>query len=148
MRSYMKFKVGDKVRFKPILMQTEWFKMLPFDNKHDVLTISKIENNNIFFESITYVCFESNDFILVEDKEDAGKHYRFMYKGIKLDPFRIASIYNMKSFAMMTILKKVLCAGNRGHKNYQQDLKDIICAAERELELIQEDETTSDTEKQ
>jgi hypothetical protein len=71
--------------------------------------------------------------------EDAGKHYRFSYKGINLDPFRIAAIYNMKSFAMMTILKKVLCAGNRGHKDYKQDLKDIICAAQRELEMLNED---------
>ena len=71
--------------------------------------------------------------------EDAGKHYRFQYKGINLDPFRIAAIYEMKSFAMMTILKKCLCAGNRGHKDYQQDLRDIICAAERELAIIEED---------
>lgn len=70
--------------------------------------------------------------------DDAGKHYRFQYKGINLDPFRIASIYEMKSFAMMTILKKCLCAGNRGHKDYKQDLKDIICAAERELEIVEE----------
>jgi len=72
-------------------------------------------------------------------KEDAGKHYRFSYKGINLDPFRIAKIYEMKSFAMMTILKKCLCAGERGHKDYEQDLKDIINAAERELEIIKED---------
>lgn len=72
---------------------------------------------------------------------DPGNHYRFQYKGIKLDPYRIAAIYNMQSFAMMTILKKCLCAGSRGHKNYEQDLKDIICAAERELEIINEDIT-------
>lgn len=71
--------------------------------------------------------------------EDAGKHYRYSYKGINLDPFRIAIIYEMKSFAMMTILKKCLCAGNRGHKDYKQDLRDIICAAERELEIVEED---------
>jgi len=70
---------------------------------------------------------------------DPGKHYRFEYKEINLDPFRIAKIYNMQSFALMTILKKCLCAGNRGHKDYKQDLLDIISAAEREIEIIEED---------
>ena len=71
--------------------------------------------------------------------KDQGKHYRFNYKGINLDPFRIAMIYKMQSFAMMTILKKCLCAGDRGHKDYSQDLRDIICAAKRELEIVHED---------
>lgn len=71
--------------------------------------------------------------------EDTGSHYRFEYKGIKLDPFRISQIYGMTSFAMMTILKKCLCAGNRGHNSYRDDLLDIINAAQRELEIIDED---------
>ena len=70
---------------------------------------------------------------------DHGKHYRYEHKGVKLDPFRIAKIYGMQSFAMMTILKKCLCAGDRGHKDYRQDLNDIICAAQRELEMLDED---------
>ena len=75
----------------------------------------------------------------VKPPQDAGRHYRFQYKGINLDPFRIASVYKMESFAMMTVLKKCLCAGNRGHKDYEQDLRDIICAAQRELEMVRED---------
>ena len=73
-------------------------------------------------------------------KIDAGKHYRYSYKGFNIDPFRIAYIYKIESFAMMTILKKCLCAGKRGHKDYSQDLRDIISAAERELEIIAEDD--------
>ncbi|MGZ4975753.1 MAG: hypothetical protein ACXV8O_01275 [Methylobacter sp.] len=45
---------------------------------------------------------------------DPGAHYRYTYKGIKLDPFRIGQIYGITSLAMFTILKKCLCAGNRG----------------------------------
>ena len=78
-----------------------------------------------------------------EVKKDAGAHYRFQYRGLNLDPFRIAQIYNMTDFCMMTILKKTLCAGNRGHKDFKQDLKDIICAAQRKLEMIKEDEESS-----
>jgi hypothetical protein len=70
---------------------------------------------------------------------DAGAHYRFQYQGINLDPFRIAQVYEMDDFCMMTILKKTLCAGRRGHKDFEQDLKDIICAAQRKLEMLRED---------
>ena len=85
--------------------------------------------------------------------KDEGEHYRFCLevavteedaaKGsvqIKLDPFRVAEIYGMDDFAMQTMLKKILVAGERGHKDLQQDLKDIICAAERKLEMLNEDD--------
>lgn len=72
--------------------------------------------------------------------EDTGSHYRFEYKGIKLDPARVCMIYNQTDLLLATIVKKSLCAGNRGHKDFKQDLKDIITAAERRLEMLDEDE--------
>lgn len=74
-----------------------------------------------------------------KSKPDPGAHYRYTYKGIKLDPFRIAKIYGMTDFALQTILKKVLKCGERGQKNKRQDLLDIISAAQRAIELIDED---------
>jgi hypothetical protein len=84
--------------------------------------------------------------------QDPGIHYRYsrtviltqndIDRGsvtINLDPFRIADIYGMTNFALMTILKKCLCAGNRGHKGLVQDLRDIICAANRMLQMLEED---------
>lgn len=70
-----------------------------------------------------------------ETKKDPGAHYRYTFYEHKLDPFLIAKIYKMDDFALMTILKKCLCAGNRGHKDKVQDLKDIISAAERGIEI-------------
>lgn len=103
-------------------------------------------NDNIlsFFPSMIYRIKpgQESTFNELNDEptiEDTGSHYRFEYKGIKLDPFRISQIYGMTSFAMMTILKKCLCAGNRGHNSYREDLLDIINAAQREIEIIDED---------
>jgi len=89
----------------------------------------------------------------MSEEVDEGAHYRFgievviterdLSKGfisINLDPFRIADVYNINDFAIQTILKKTLVAGNRGYKDIEQDLKDIICAAKRKLEMIREDE--------
>ena len=90
---------------------------------------------------------------VAEEARDEGDHYRFCLevavteedaaKGtikINLDPFRVAEIYKMYDFAMQTMLKKVLVAGERGHKDLRQDLKDIICAAERKIEMLSENE--------
>jgi len=94
----------------------------------------------------------------IEQTEDTGGHYRFAHKApvtvedsergyaeIKLDPFRIAAIYKLTDFALQTILKKTLCAGNRGHNDLREDLNDIICAAKRKLEMLDEDELLAKT---
>jgi hypothetical protein len=81
----------------------------------------------------------TQDNLATRDDDDTGVHYRFMYKGIKLDPFRICKIYNIDDFALQTIVKKALCAGNRGYKDKRRDLYDIITAARRDIEMMDED---------
>ena len=84
---------------------------------------------------------------------DHGKHYRYTYRvnltqddinngyvDVKLDPFRICAVYRVNDFALQTIVKKTLCAGDRGYKDFEQDLLDIICAAQRRIEMLHEDQ--------
>jgi|TARA_R110000744_G_scaffold88901_1_gene173090 DNA-directed RNA polymerase subunit L len=73
-------------------------------------------------------------------EKDKGLHYRFQYKGLNLDPARIMLIYDANHPMQRTILKKALCAGDRGKKNIKEDIEDIINAAERWLQMIAEDE--------
>lgn len=83
--------------------------------------------------------------------EDTGSHYRYSlrvdisqtdiergYINVKLDPFRIAEVYKL-GLGIGTILKKCLACGKRGHNTVEEDLKDIICAAQRMLEMLSED---------
>ena len=105
------------------------------------LAISHLKNMGV----IIYDPSEDNFLLVRADKEytegtdlDAGQHYRFEYKGIKLDPFRIAKIFELDA-PQLTILKKTLVNGNRGNKDAVQDYKDIICAAQRAIEIIEED---------
>lgn len=85
--------------------------------------------------------------------KDKGRHYRFTYRTkiskkakklgyveVKLDPFRISAVYKHLSFPLATVLKKILVAGNRGSKSYKEDITDCICALERELEMLKEDD--------
>lgn len=71
-------------------------------------------------------------------KADPGQHYRYVYKGVKLDPARIAQIYGMTDHMEFFILKKVLRMGS-AHKDARQELFDIINAAQRRLEMMDED---------
>lgn len=73
------------------------------------------------------------------DHEDTGTHYRYTYKGIKLDPARIALVYGLKNMMQAAIVKKALRAGERGHKDIIRDIDDIITAAHRWKEMVIED---------
>lgn len=83
---------------------------------------------------------------------DQGAHYRYSHTvklsendkqvgfvTLNLDPFRIVDIYKITDFAQDTIVKKALCTGIRGHKDFRQDMLDIICAAERRIAMLDED---------
>ena len=73
------------------------------------------------------------------ENEDTGKHYRFEYRGIKLDPARIVTVYGCKNLMAGTIVKKALLAGHRGKKSEIDDVNDIITAAMRWKEMLLED---------
>lgn len=75
----------------------------------------------------------------MSQQKDTGTHYRREYKGVKLDPARICLVYDVKNMLQATIVKKSLCAGNRGHKDTIRDIDDIITAANRWKEIVIED---------
>jgi succinyl-CoA synthetase beta subunit len=79
-------------------------------------------------------------------RNDSGKHYRFEYKGIKLDPARIFSIYDVTNALQIAIVKKGLLAGKRGKKSLVEDINDIITACERWKEMIEEDDQEKSNE--
>ena len=71
--------------------------------------------------------------------KDTGAHYRNFYRGIQLDPFRLARVLNLDA-AQFTVLKKITRGGDGGYKSSKQDWLDVIGAAERAIEMIDEDE--------
>jgi hypothetical protein len=71
--------------------------------------------------------------------EDSGAHYRVYYKGIHLDPYRLASILNITDPAVFHAFKKLAFAGKRGAKDFRQDLVEARDAINRKLEMLDED---------
>jgi acyl carrier protein len=82
---------------------------------------------------------------------DKGKHYRYSYRvnvgrehsdigyiHINLDPYRICQLYSVGGGCIEHIIKKALRGSEKGH-NKEDLLKEIICCAERGLEMLEED---------
>lgn len=121
------------------------FKDSPLDEKSkamrhllDELPIAKFDPR-IAKEADAKVEAWMDSAIAKTQEHDAGQHYRKTYKGIKLDPARIVQIFNATHPMQLTIIKKALCAGERGHKDQVQDILDIKNACDRWLEMIAED---------
>ena len=69
---------------------------------------------------------------------DSGEHYKYGYKGIKLDPYRILSVYGISDPAQQHAIKKLLRAG-KSIKSLEADLQEVIDTLVRMLEMIKED---------
>lgn len=57
-----------------------------------------------------------------------------------IDVYRILSLYSVSSHAVGHAIKKLLCAGQRGAKTYEQDIREAIASLNRELQMLAEDE--------
>lgn len=57
----------------------------------------------------------------------------------KLDIYRILKLYNVNDPCLQHAIKKLLCAGKRGSKNFLQDVNEAILSLQRLLEMQGED---------
>lgn len=72
--------------------------------------------------------------------EQKHAHYFRSVEGLKqVDFYRIAELFGVTCPAAQHILKKALVAGQRGHKNKERDMQDIVDTAQRWLDMRKED---------
>ena len=57
----------------------------------------------------------------------------------KLDIYRILKLYEVSDPCLQHAIKKLLCAGKRGSKNFLQDVNEAILSLKRLLEMQGED---------
>jgi len=55
-----------------------------------------------------------------------------------LDVYDVLKAFGVECHATGHAIKKLLCAGSRGHKDKETDLKEAIVAIERAIELARE----------
>lgn len=56
-----------------------------------------------------------------------------------LDIYRVLSLFEVKSHAVGHAIKKLIMAGKRGSKGYEQDIREAVDSLNRELQMIAED---------
>ena len=56
-----------------------------------------------------------------------------------LDVYRVLQLFNVTDPCEQHAIKKILCAGVRGNKSVEQDIREAIDTLERRLEMINED---------
>lgn len=52
-----------------------------------------------------------------------------------VDVYQVLKLFNVTDPCLQHIVKKALCAGERGHKDFSRDLQDIFDTAKRALEI-------------
>lgn len=67
-------------------------------------------------------------------------HYKKDVKHLDtLDVYRVLDLYGVTQPALQHAVKKLLCAGQRGAKDYERDLREAIDSIERALQMAVED---------
>ena len=80
--------------------------------------------------SESYVLRESmSDITITESK------YTKQIRGVSVDVYDVLSAWGVSNPALQHLIEKALQCGQRGHKDKQQDLQDIIDSAIRAKEL-------------
>lgn len=57
-----------------------------------------------------------------------------------IDVYRVLDLFDVTNPALQHAIKKLLCAGQRGAKDYRKDLKEALDSIDRALVMLDEDE--------
>ena len=77
-------------------------------------------------------CYNNNPYIDNPYIVDISKYN-------KLDIYRILKLYEVSDPCLQHAIKKLLCAGKRGSKNFLQDVNEAMQSLQRFLEMQGED---------
>lgn len=80
---------------------------------------------------------ESMPFELLEGDQDdqRSKYHREIKPGVWVDCYDVLKAFDVRCPALQHMIKKCLAPGQRGHKDLQQDMNDIVASAKRAREL-------------
>lgn len=72
-------------------------------------------------------------------------HYKKDVSHLKMiDVYRVAQLFGVTDHCEFHALKKILCAGKRGNKDYEKDIREAIDSLNRRLQMIAEDANSND----
>lgn len=65
------------------------------------------------------------------DMPEANKYKKRLRNNIAIDVYDLLDAYNVDNPAIQHAIKKMLCAGQRGYKDFNQDIDEAIASLER-----------------
>ena len=66
-------------------------------------------------------------------------YFKDVQKLKSVDIYRVLNLFDVRSHAVGHAIKKLLCAGKRGAKDYRQDLLEAKASIDRELAMMDEE---------
>lgn len=69
---------------------------------------------------------------------DKGKHYRYEFKGVKFDPYRVARMYDLGGGPREHMVKKLLRGTGKGHTE-RELIDELQCCLDRWKEMVDEE---------
>ena len=71
----------------------------------------------------------------IEEVRQHNHYFKDVSNLNEIDVYMVLKLFNVTDPCLQHIAKKALCAGQRGHKNFNRDLKDILDTAKRAVEI-------------
>ena len=105
--------------------------------------------DDVFYEYMTFSEYASHGYSLLWQRhtqpeelpfiDDEPKKHSHYFKDVsdlnEIDVYQVLRLFNVTDPCLQHIVKKALCAGQRGHKDFETDLKNIFDTAKRALEI-------------
>ena len=133
-----KFKAGDRVQLIAYPACTGVILKISDDGVLARINMDVVGECDYFTSVIQLVEETKTEQIKIYEKTVDYEHYNYWYKGVKLDPYRILSVYKITCPAQQHAIKKLLRAGN-SIKELKEGITEVIDTLKRKLEMLEED---------
>lgn len=69
--------------------------------------------------------------VAIEQNDLPNKYQKRLRNNIAIDVYDVLDAFKVDNPAVQHAIKKMLCAGQRGYKDYEQDIDEAIASLER-----------------
>lgn len=133
--------------------QKEWYKSANYEDITGTKNTRVLWQRHTQPEELPFIDDEQEykelDQLILENSETVAipeswlkgesKPHNHYFKDVselnEIDVYQVLRLFNVTDPCLQHIVKKALCAGQRGHKDFETDLKNIFDTAKRALEI-------------
>lgn len=99
------------------------------------LELSEMANQDQDEPFLTPECTLNDQYAEIEQVRQHHHYFKDVSNLDEIDVYMVLKLFNVTDPCLQHIAKKALCAGQRGHKDFERDLQDILDTAKRAIEI-------------